>query len=213
MLTKLSPCLVMSKKQGADLLARLTKAVNDKKRTVEENSPPETTKKIKITLDLTAKPETAGDYLNKRLNSSSSQDRYYEYQTYKKNCPKLLPSVQLELDQLVLQGLRVENVDVSVPHLNPCGSMPLLPALGNKLGLSLDHILAPPVTDCLLCDRQLTKHHPPVQVSLLGLNGPSLASKYAWRCRNCPVIPDEGFFFIFFLLYHSKIANFFLSKF
>ena len=100
MLTKLSPCLVMSKKQGADLLARLTKAVNDKKRTVEENSPPETTKKIQITLDLTAKPETAGDYLNKRLNSSSSQDRYYE------NGLEIARLICTEQDQFKINELR-----------------------------------------------------------------------------------------------------------
>ena len=98
----------------------------------------------------------------------------------KKNCPKLLPTVQLDLVELVKKELKVEPVGVDVEHLNPAGSEPLLPALGNKLGLSVDRILAPPVTSCLLCSKQLTKHHPPVQVSLLSLLGPSLASKYTW---------------------------------
>ena len=60
----------MSKKQGADLLARLKKAANDKKRTVEENSPPETTKKIKITLDLNAKPQSQHSVLQDHWTQS-----------------------------------------------------------------------------------------------------------------------------------------------
>ena len=60
----------------------------------------------------------------------------------KKNCPKLLPTVQLDLVELVKKELKVEPVGVDVEHLNPAGSEPLLPALGNKLGLSVDRILA-----------------------------------------------------------------------
>ena len=183
----------MSKKLGAQFLARMEAAKEGKRTAVEDKSPPKNPKKIKICIDLTAKPETAEDYLNKVLGTSSKQDRLFEFLKFRKNCPKLLPEVHLELDQLVQQGLQVENVDFRVPQLNPPGSEPLLPALGNKLGQSLVRILAPPVTECLLCDRLLTKHHPPVQVSLLGLKGPCLASKYAWRCRSCPELTGSGF--------------------
>ena len=199
----------MSKKLGAQFLARLEAAKEGKRTAMEDKSPPKNPKKIKICLDLTAKPETAEDNLNKVLGASSKQDRLFEFLKFRKNCPKLLPVVQLELEQKVQHGLQVENVDFREPQLNPPGSEPLLPALGNKLGQSQVRILAPPVTECLLCDRLLTQNHPPVQVSLLGLKGPTLASKYAWRCRSCPELPGSGFlsnfsfddqhFFFFFL--------------
>ena len=185
----------MSKKQGARLLAGLSKLVEDQKRPNEEKSPPRNPKKIRICLDLTsptAKKETAAEYFDKVLGASSLQDRFFEFQKFKKNCPKLLTTVQLDLVELVKKELKVEPVGVDVEHLNPAGSEPLLPALGNKLGLSVDRILAPPVTSCLLCSKQLTKHNPPVQVSLLSLLGPSLASKYTWRCRGCLNSPVQG---------------------
>ena len=138
----------MSKKHGARLLAGLSKLVEDQKRSNEEGSPPKEPKKIRICLDLTAlanKTETAGEYFEKVLKSSSLQDRYMEFQKFRKNCPKLLPAVHLELDQLVKHELRVQPVDVDEPCWNPAGSEPLLPALSNKLGLSVDKSHQSPV--------------------------------------------------------------------
>ena len=131
----------MSKKLGAQFLARMEAAKAGKRTAPEE---PKNSKKIKICLDLTAEPETAEIYLNKVLGHQVKQDRLFEFLKFRKNCPKLLPDVQLELDQLVQEGLQVENVDFrALPQFNPPGSEPLLPALGNKLGKSLVRILAP----------------------------------------------------------------------
>ena len=57
----------MSKKLGAQFLARMEAAKEGKRTAVEDKSPPKNPKKIKICIDLTAKPETAEDYLNKDL--------------------------------------------------------------------------------------------------------------------------------------------------
>ena len=132
----------MSKKHGARLLAGLSKLVEDQKRSNEEGSPPKEPKNLTA---LANKTETAGEYFEKVLKSSSLQDRYMEFQKFRKNCPKLLPAVHLELDQLVKHELRVQPVDVDEPCWNPAGSEPLLPALSNKLGLSVDKSHQSPV--------------------------------------------------------------------
>ena len=54
----------MSKKLGAQFLARMEAAKAGKRTAPEE---PKNPKKIKICLDLTAEPETAESYLNKVL--------------------------------------------------------------------------------------------------------------------------------------------------
>ena len=181
----------MSRKQGARLLSKLSETASKE---AEQNDPIETRqrKKIKITLDLTAgkipqdKPkETPEDILAKALASSSQQDKNFEFLKFKKTCPKLLPSVHSELVQLVRKELQIKNVDIDEEQLNPAGCEPLLPALGNKLGQSVDHIIAPPVVNCLICTKDLTKNNLSVQVSLLGNDGPCLASKCTWRCRDC----------------------------
>ena len=55
----------MSKKPGAQFLARMEAAKEGTRTAVEDKSPPKNPKKIKFAL--TAKPETAEDYLNKDL--------------------------------------------------------------------------------------------------------------------------------------------------
>ena len=176
----------MSRKLGAKLLEKLSETA---RKEAEQNDfeEPVPRKKVKICLDLTAMPQetqTPEDILKNVLETSSQQDKNFEFLKFRKNLPKLLPSVHKDLVQLVKRELQIKNVDIDEEQLNPAGSEPLLPALGNKLGQSL-RILAPPVINCLVCSKKLTKHHPPVQVSLLTNSGPSLASKYSWRCRDC----------------------------
>ena len=174
---------------------------------------------FKICLDLTAgklpKPSIPEVILRNLLQSSSQQDRNVEFLKFRKNCPKLLPSVQRELDQLVRSELQFNNVDVNQEQFNRMGSEPLLPALGNKLGLNIDRIIAPPVVECLLCNRSLTQNNPPVQVSLLGIDGPALASKYSWRCRDCHggkgFIPNNSFFPLIFRSVFLRKRTIFIS--
>ena len=70
---------------------------------------------------------------------------------FRKNCPKLLPSVHRELDQLVRSELEIHNVDVDAEQLNPVGSEP-------KLGLNVERIIAPPIVECRNCKKLLTKN-------------------------------------------------------
>ena len=87
-MTKLLTCVNMSKKLGAQFLARMEAAKEGKRTAVEDKSPPKNPKKIKICIDLTAKPETAEDYLNKVLGTSSKQDRLFEFLKFR--CATLL---------------------------------------------------------------------------------------------------------------------------
>ena len=199
----------MSRKPGAKMVAQLSQTI--KREAEAEQSPtvppptvppptvppptvppptvPPPEKKIKIVFDLTGgkipQPTTPEEILSKALQSSSQQDKNYEFLKFKKNCPKLLPLVHAELVQKVRKELQVQNVDIDEEQLSPAGCEPLLPAVGNKLGQSVERILAPPVTNCLLCSKQLSKHNSPLQVSLLTNDGPTLASKFSWRCRDC----------------------------
>ena len=174
----------MSRKLGAKLLEKLSETAS--KKAEKDPIEPAQRKKIKICIDLTAiQRETPEDILNNALRSSSQQDKNFEYLKFRKRCPKLIPSVHIALVQQVKKELQVKNVDIDEEMWNSAESEPLLPALGNKLGQSLEWIIAPPVLQCLICSRELTKHHPPSQVSLIGNDGPSMASKYSWRCRDC----------------------------
>ena len=193
----------MSRKLGAKLLEKLSETA---KREAEQRNSSETApaaKKIKIVLDLTAgkvtRATTPEEILSEVLLSSSQQDKNFEFLKFKKNLPKLLPSVHADLVHLVRKELQIKNVDIDEEQLNPAGREPLLPALGNKLGQTVERIIAPPVLNCLICSKGLTKHNPPVQVSLLTNDGPTLASKYSWRCRDCVDSRGaKGFFAIFF---------------
>ena len=108
----------MSKKKGEKLLAKLAQTASEEVDRVDAGP----RKKIKICLDLTAgklpQPPTPEEILRNLLKSSSQQDRNVEFLKFRKNCPKLLPSVQRELDQLVRSELQVDNVDVDQEQLN-----------------------------------------------------------------------------------------------
>ena len=101
----------MSKKQGARLLAGLSKLVEDQKRPNEEKSPPRNPKKIRICLDLTsptAKKETAAEYFDKVLGASSLQDRFFEFQKFKKKtASSFFPLSNLTLSSLSRRNLRL----------------------------------------------------------------------------------------------------------
>ena len=176
----------MSKRQASKLMETLSKAAR-RDDTEEVKIVLEVVKKTKtnrVLLDL-SKKETSDEFFRSKMISSSKQDRYLEFQLFRRNCPKLLPAVESELDALVKKELLVESVDVDDPLLHHDKTMPLLNALSNKIGLALEHILAPPTIHCLLCQKLLVKsQNPPVLVSLMELEGPSLATKYSWRCNT-----------------------------
>ena len=48
---------------------------------------------------------------------------------------------------------------------------PILDSLSCKIGISLQNILAPPVQNCLLCEKPLTRNHKPSMAALHTLSG------------------------------------------
>ena len=131
------------------------------------------------------KADTASEMLERVLQQASPDDIMGEYIFFLKNLPKLLNNVESDLIQEV-------KAELGIGKLKLCGKVnfkgsdyPILDALSCKMGKSLRHILAPPTTSCLLCGKVLIANHKPSQVPLHSLNGPGIASKYAWECRGC----------------------------
>ena len=128
----------------------------------------------------TFKAATAAEMLRKILEQASPDDIWFL-----KNLPKLLNNVESDLIEEVKTELGIANLKLSGKVNFKGSNYPILDALSCKMGKSLRHILAPPTTSCLLCGKVLIANHKPSQVPLHSLNGPGIASKYAWECRGC----------------------------
>ena len=124
--------------------------------------------------------------LNKNpLTNACLDDIMGEYIWFLKNLPKLLNNVESDLIEEVKTELGIANLKLSGKVNFKGSNYSILDALSCKMGKSLRHILAPPTTSCLLCGKVLIANHKPSQVPLHSLNGPGIASKYAWECRGC----------------------------
>ena len=74
------------------------------------------------------------------------------------------------------------------PTLESCGFVCLKCSPLNTLSIahgSSFRVLCPPVTKCLLCDKDLSMCNKPTQVAVHTLKGPVLYSKYIYRCFGC----------------------------
>ena len=131
------------------------------------------------------KAATAAEMWRKILEQASPDDIMGEYIWFLKNLPKLLNNVESDLIEEVKTELGIANLKLSGKVNFKGSNYPILDALSCKMGKSLRHILAPPTTSCLLCGKVLIANHKPSQVPLHSLNGPGIASKYAWECRGC----------------------------
>ena len=56
-----------------------------------------------------------------------------------------------------------------------------------KLGYSLK-ILCPPVTECILCERNLSINKKLTQVAVFKLTGPEIYTKYLYRSKSCKLV-------------------------
>ena len=125
------------------------------------------------------------------LNSASPADVIGEFCFFKKKLPVMLEKDKSELINQVRDHMRITemkrllvddpNEEVSLPGEN----FPLLDALSVSMGVSLQHIVAPPTTSCLLCNKQLSRNNKPSIAALHQLSGPTLVSKYSYECRQC----------------------------
>ena len=185
-----------AKRRGAKLLFQVKSKIAKTENEESENEEMHLNEVAKWQTELEEKNNvTKEEHFKNVLDNTSAEDRLFEYQVFLKRLPMMHHQVCEELKTKVKKELKIEeNKDFySLKTNNPDNLTPLLDALGCKLGMNLSEIICPPTLSCLLCGKLLTKNNEPTQVSLLDLQGPMLATKYIWRCRNCKQ--------------HSKIAT------
>lgn len=115
------------------------------------------------------------------MRSASPADIFGEYCWFKKNLPKtLLKCDRADLLKEVRENMRIGEIKKTLAEssfdeeedITILGKrFPILDSLSCKMGISLQHILAPPVQDCLLCGKQLTRNHKPSMAALHTLSG------------------------------------------
>ena len=105
-------------------------------------------------------------------------NRLGEFYEFENNLPKKMhPKDREELVSKVADYLQVDSARLELaanPH--PSDQLhgmqnPLLDSLSCKLGVSLRHVLTPPVVDCLLCNKPLTRNNKPTHAALHTLSG------------------------------------------
>ena len=137
--------------------------------------------------------ESAEEYFKRTLQNSTEADIFLEYLIFLKSLPDLHSNDLRKIQNTVRKELGIEQIEDNIAMIDlrfSSGSpyhLPVLNALECKLGHSLTFI-TPPTDVCLLCDTRLSRRNPnrnPTQVILFTLNGPKLASKLVWTCRNC----------------------------
>ena len=197
---------MVGKRKAADLIARVTKIAKEeeesKKKSEEEQNPlveeggkrlneeEEYAKEVEEMLGLgQTADETKEEYVTRIEQTTSKSDKVFEYLFFRRSLPSMISEEEKKLIEEVEDELGVNLADATMinPQTSKRGSStPLLDAIGYKNGKNYMNILAPPVTKCVLCHRDLTKNHNASQVVRLTLEGPVVATKYIWRCRNCP---------------------------
>ena len=131
--------------------------------------------------------ETAEELLRKILAKATPSDVLAEYMFFLKIVPSLLNNQLSDLLHVVKTELGIDQIVGKIgTRLNFKGKrFPILDALSFKLGTNLRHILAPPTTSCLLCSKTLVANNKPTQVALHTPDGPEMATKFSWECKNC----------------------------
>ena len=131
--------------------------------------------------------ETAEELLRKILAKATPSDVLAEYMFFLKIVPSLLNNQLSDLLHVVKTELGIDQIVGKIgTRLNFKGKrFPILDALSFKLGTNLRHILAPPTTSCLLCSKTLVANNKPTHVALHTPDGPEMATKFSWECKNC----------------------------
>ena len=124
--------------------------------------------------------ESKGEYFDRVMRSSSSLDRVLEFLRFRKQADKLLPCIGNDLVALVRRELEIDTALTNMKLETKIASgegTPLLDALGAKMGTSFANIVALPTKSCLLCGKDLKKHHETSTVALFTVNGPRVGAK------------------------------------
>ena len=135
--------------------------------------------------------KNASEFFEMTIAKATPADVLSEYSYFLRNLPNLIEKTRGELISEVETHL---NIDIAkqalaqgddMAHMNLKAGFPILDSLSMKLGLNLRRVLCPPVTQCLLCGKNLTRNHKAAIVPFHTDEGPMLATKYAWECRRC----------------------------
>ena len=177
---------MVGKRKANAMMAKISKMAKNNDKFDEETM--EYAKEARKMFEKEKESETKEEYFQRVMKSASSLDRVLEFLHFRKQADKLLPAQRNELVTLVRKELEIDvalqsmKLEAKIAHGE---ETPILNALGAKLGTSFANILAPPTMACILCQKDLKKHHEPTIVSLFTLSGPVVASKHIWRCRLC----------------------------
>ena len=183
---------MVGKRKANAMMARIEKMAKSNEEHEEEKN--EYFAGVRKQFEEEKRTENKEQYLKRVLQNSSNLDRVSEYLQFKKQADRLLPSVRDELVTLVRRELdidrAIENLKLDTKISVEDGT-PILDALGAKFCTSFANILAPPTLKCLLCYKGLThqKHNKSAVVALFTMDGPVVASKYDYRCRQCTGAP------------------------
>ena len=170
------------KRKGNPFLSQI-EAVKKQKR--EESATISGVTEEKVDFEFVA--ETAEELLRKILAKATPSDVLAEYMFFLKIVPSLLNNQLSDLLHVVKTELGIDQIVGKIgTRLNFKGKrFPILDALSFKLGTNLRHILAPPTTSCLLCSKTLVANNKQTQVALHTPDGPEMATKFSWECKNC----------------------------
>ena len=126
------------------------------------------------------------------------EEIFSEFTTFLRNLnPNLILSETNDIITKVKSELGIDTILANISKLNVekllhiSKGHQLLEHLGIFLGKSLK-FLCPPVTVCILCEKQLTKNNQPTQVVVHTVNGPQMYTKYIYRCRGCKMSKNNS---------------------
>jgi hypothetical protein len=130
-------------------------------------------------------PEQLPPHLSAFPNASK-EEIFCEYTNFLRTLPLMLEKEQTKVINAVKTYLDIETILKNICdldfnkllHINK-GSC-ILEHLSVSHGSSFN-ILCPPITKCLLCEKNLTMHNKPTQGIIHSLQGP----KYIYRCFGC----------------------------
>ena len=160
----------MSKsKRNKDFLSQIEKAQKEHSEKESQKKASQEARKTNLSAD--------GEF-QRIFALSKPSNRLGEFYVFENNLPKRMHRKDREeLVKKVEENLQVESARLEIaanPH--PSEELhgmqhPLLDSLSCKLDVSLCHVLVPPVVDCLLCNKPLTRNNKPSHAALHTLSG------------------------------------------
>ena len=113
--------------------------------------------------------------------------------SFVKSLPKLPISLTSRLKRNVYDYLEIKNIDLTQINLLDINQDNLeqainLEKLEEETGFGYRNVVAPPVMNCVLCNKSLHHHNNPTNIVIHGFSGPRIRSKYTLRCKRCESI-------------------------